>query len=461
MPDGSGQTLLTQLESFLPHERITTNSYALERLSRDQTHVLEPGIPLAAVFPISSEETSRIVQAASQHRIPIVARGEGSGLAGGANAIDGCLVMCFSRMNRIIEINARDGVAVVEPGVINADLRRKAAEQGLFYAPDPSSFEISSIGGNIATNAGGLRCAKYGVTREAVLGLQVVLADGKTLQIGRRSIKGVAGYDLTALFVGSEGTLGLITQATVRLRPAPNEAGTVLAQFKTLEAAGDAVGQILAAGLVPSVLEIMDQTTLMAVEEWRHMGIEQTVRAALVAQTDSGSSHDLAAIEEVCGDAGAVETHRSTDILESELLIEARRWAFSALERKGATLLEDVAVPRSRLVELIAAIEKIAAEAHVTIGTFGHAADGNLHPTVVWDRGDDAGRRRALGAAQAIMETTLRLGGTLTGEHGVGILKRDALEKELGPDVVRLSRSIKEVFDPDGILNPGKILAVD
>jgi glycolate oxidase len=452
--------LIRALGDLVPSDRLITNPSTLEGLSRDQTSILQPGIALAAAYPITTDEVAAIVGLCADRRVPIVPRGAGSGLAGGANASDGCLILCLERMNRIVEIDVDDLSAVVQPGVINATLAKAVGEAGLFYAPDPSSFEISSIGGNLATNAGGLRCLKYGVTRESVLELEVVLADGSVLRCGKRSLKGVAGYDLVSLFVGSEGTLGVITEARLRLRPKPQAPGTLIASFATLEAAAEAVATIGRSGAQPSVLELMDRTTVRAIEDWRHLGLDTDAAVTLIAGSD-GPDHgslDLDEIEGACRSTGASQIIRSTDRLESEGLMAARRAAFPALERMGATLLEDVAVPRFRMTDLVSAIEAIGARHDVVIGTFGHAGDGNLHPTLVWERGDAEAQRRAERAADEILRRTLALGGTLSGEHGIGQLKRDLLAQELGPVGTRVTRSIKDALDPLGILNPGKVL---
>jgi len=449
---------LAELAAALPVDRIVTQPETLEGLRRDQTHVLEPGMPLAAVFPTSPREVCAALRLASAHGIPVVPRGAGSGLAGGATAIDGCLVVSTARMDRILEIDTESLLAVVQPGVLNATLASEVAKHGLFYAPDPSSFEISSIGGNLATNAGGLRCMKYGVTREATLALEVVTADGEIAAVGRRSVKGVAGYDLVGLFVGSEGTLGIITEATLRLRPAPPPSGTLLASFATLD---DAARAVVALGRVTtSVLELADRTTIRAIEQWQHLGLDTKSAAVLIARSDTADFGrvELDAVEAVCTEAAATEILRSTDALESEGLMAARRAALPALERLGMTLLEDVAVPRAAIVELVAAIQRIATEHDIDIGTFGHVGDGNLHPTLVIPRGDAAAHARALAAAESILLATLSLGGTLTGEHGIGLLKRDLLERELDPNALRMSRAIKSALDPRGIMNPGKVL---
>jgi glycolate oxidase len=453
-----GAAFVRELTEALGPDQVVTRAETLDGLSRDQTHVLDAGRPLAAISPASTSQVAAALALATRYRIPVVPRGAGSGLAGGANALDGCLIVSTLRMDRIVEINTDDLVAVVQPGVINATLASEVAKHGLVYAPDPSSFEISSIGGNLATNAGGLRCVKYGVTRDAALGLEVVLADGRILRIGRRTVKGVAGYDLVSLFVGSEGTLGIITEATLRLRPAGAPAGTLLATFGMLADAAEAVARM--SSVSASVMELMDETTTRAVEEWQHLGLDTRAAAVLIIRSDASDfgRADLDAAEQACRASGAIEILRSSDALESEGLMGARRAAFPALERLGVTLLEDVAVPRSRIVALVEAVQRIAAERRIQIGTFGHIGDGNLHPTLIIPRGDEDARRRALEAADAIVETTLALGGTISGEHGIGLLKRDQLARELGEEVMRVSIAIKSALDPLGIMNPGKVL---
>lgn len=451
---------LAAVRQRLPAECVVTRSESLEALRHDQTPLIAAGRPIAAVFPTTTEQVAEVLGLAAEYRVPVVPRGAGSGLAGGANAVDGGVVLSLMRMDRILEIDTADLVAVVQPGVLNSTLTEAVSRRGLFYAPDPSSFEISSIGGNLATNAGGLRCLKYGVTRESTMALEVVLADGSVARVGRRSVKGVAGYDLVGLFVGSEGTLGVVTEATLRLRPAPLPSGTLLAFFDRLSAAAAAVAAITAVGAQPSVLELMDRTTIAAVEDWKHVGLDTTAAAVLIGRSDTPDfgRRELELMEEACRSAGATDLLRATDALESEGLMGARRSAYPALERLGIALLEDVAVPRARIVSLVEAVGRIAVEHEIQIGTFGHVGDGNLHPTLVIPRGDSAAQSRAQSAAEAILHTTLAFGGTLTGEHGIGLLKRDLLAEELGPVGVRLSRTIKDALDPLGILNPGKAL---
>jgi glycolate oxidase len=455
-----GAGILDELAGGMPESSILTDPDVLESYRRDQAGLVEGGMPLAVVGPRSVAEIQNILLIASRHRVPVVPRGAGSGLSGGANALDGGLVMSLTGMNRIIDIDRRNLLAVVEPGVLNVDLSKAVAEVGLWYPPDPASAEFSTIGGNIATNAGGLCCVKYGVTRDFVLGLEVVLADGTLLHTGRKSVKGVAGYDLTALFVGSEGTLGVITQATLRLRPAPPPSATLVAFFGDLTAAGTAIAEI-ASSVVPSVLELMDRATLAAIEEWKHLDLDVEAAAMVIARSDASGEQGVNEIDRMataCTAAGASFVARSTDAMEADLLMSARRLALPALERQGNVVLDDVAVPIGRIPELLRAIEGIASRHGVLVGTFGHAGDGNMHPTIVFDGSDPDAVARARSAFRDIVQAALALDGTITGEHGVGTLKRPLLAAEIGEEGVRVHSMIKHALDPQGILNPGKVL---
>ncbi|HMJ80264.1 MAG TPA: FAD-linked oxidase C-terminal domain-containing protein, partial [Candidatus Dormibacteraeota bacterium] len=340
-------------------------------------------------------------------------------------------------------------------------LGKAAAAEGLFYAPDPASYETCSIGGNLAENSGGLRCLKYGVTRDAVLGLEVVLADGSVIRTGGRTIKDVAGYDLTHLFVGSEGTLGIITEAILRLRPAPPPKLTLLAFFPTVHAAGEAVAGITAAGLVPVTLELMDRFTIRAVDTALRVGLPEDAGAMLMIESDAGgdaAADELDRAEAACGAAGATEVVRAADPTEADWLREARRKAHWSLEQAGVARMDDVGVPRDRVPDLLDAIERISLDAGLPVGVFGHAGDGNLHPTFVVDREDPTAEGRINAARARIYEAALSLGGTITGEHGTGVAKRGFLEAQVGPDAVRVMRAVKAALDPQGILNPGKVL---
>jgi glycolate oxidase len=363
-------------------------------------------------------------------------------------------------MRDVLNVDVGNGYVETQPGIFNTDLREHVAKFGLWYAPDPASKDFCSIGGNVNTNAGGLCCVKYGVTRDAVLGLEVVLADGRITRPGRRTIKGVAGYDLTGLMVGSEGTLGIVTMARLRLRPLPPQPTTAVAVFNSVGDAGRAVEAIMSV-CSPSLLELMDRTTLQAVEGWRPMGLPTDAGALLVAQSDAGGAAGEAEADlllSLCEKSGATECYRSEDPEQADMLLGARRMAIQALESMGDWLLDDIAIPRRRLAEAVERIEAIAAKHDVMIATFGHAGDGNLHPTIVTPRGDEAAAARALLAFNDILDVALALEGTVTGEHGVGLLKRDALTKELDPGAIDLHASIKNALDPRGILNPGKSL---
>ncbi|HEY8200551.1 MAG TPA: FAD-linked oxidase C-terminal domain-containing protein [Actinomycetota bacterium] len=451
---------MAELGRVLPQGALATDPDVVEGYRHDQASFVDAGTPLAVVHAGGAGEVQELLRLAARHRVPVVPRGAGSGLSGGANAVDGGVVLSLARMNRILEIDRRSLLAVVEPGVVTADLARAAAEAGLCYPPDPASAAFSTVGGNIATNAGGLCCVKYGVTRDFVLGLDVVLADGSLLRTGRRTVKGVAGYDLTSLFVGSEGTLGVVTRATLQLRPPPPPPATLVAFFPSLRSAGVAIAGIVSA-VVPSLLELMDRTTVRAVEDYKRMDLDVDAAALLLARSDAGPEQGLAEtgrMARICEEAGAAFVARSSDPAEGELLMTARRLAFPALERMGPVLLDDVAVPIGRIPELLEAIEAIAAEARVVIGTFGHAGDGNMHPTIVSDPADPASGGRARWAFEEILRAALELGGTITGEHGVGLLKRPFLEAEIGAAGAALHAAVKQALDPTNILNPGKAL---
>ncbi len=452
--------VLETCASLLHGRDVVTDSDVLPTYSRDRSTGSAVGTPFAAVFPRTTDQVAAILAVAHANRVPVVPRGAGSGLSGGSNAIDGSLVVCLERMNDVLLVNETDGYVETQPGVLNTALREHVKGHGLWYAPDPASKDFCSVGGNVNTNAGGLCCVKYGVTREAVLGLEVVLADGRVTRLGRRTIKGVAGYDLAGLVVGSEGTLGIVTMARLRLRPLPPPPTTAIAVFGDIGAAGRAVAHIMQE-LTPSMLELMDRHTIVAVEEWQPMGLDVTAEALLVAQTDTphgGAQFDADRLLEICAANGATETHRSDDPQESELLLGARRMAIPAIEAMGDWLLDDVAVPRAALAESMLRIQDIATHHDVRICTFGHAGDGNLHPTIVTPRGDHDAAARALLAFEDILDLALSFGGTVTGEHGIGNLKLRALESELDDVARNLHSRIKAAWDPEGILNPGKAL---
>jgi glycolate oxidase len=457
----AGTAFLVELRAIIPRLKLLTEEIDRESYRRDETAHYEPGLPLAVALPESTDDVATILRLASEHRVAVVPRGAGTGLSGGSAGIEGALTIAMTRMNRILEIDRDNLVAVVQPGVINAELKEAVAKHGLFYAPDPASYESCSIGGNIGTNAGGLCCVKYGVTRDAVLGLEVVLADGRVIRTGGRNVKDVAGYSLTQLFVGSQGTLGIVTEATLRLRPAPPPKRTLLAFFPTVEAAGRAVAAMTGAGIEPCTLELMDRVTIGAVDDWHNLELDRSAAALLLIESDrpgQAAIDELIRSEAECADAGASSVHRAESPMEADWLRQVRRLAFRAMERLGVARMEDVGAPRSRLPELLAAIDRVSAAHDVRCGTFGHVGDGNLHPTFVWDRGDSATEERVQAACEDLYRAAIALGGTVTGEHGIGASRRAFLEEQRGRDAVDVMRSIKAALDPLGILNPGRVV---
>jgi len=455
---GLSATVLAELVAALGEDAVVTDRDILDAHSRDRASFCTAGVPAVLVRPRNTDEVQRVMRVAHRHRVPVVPQGARTGLSGAANAVDGAILLSLARMNRILEIDTVNHLAVVEAGVINSVLSEAVAEKGLFYPPDPSSWRESTIGGNIATNAGGLCCVKYGVTRQYVRQLEVVLADGELVTLGSRTAKGVAGLDLVGLMVGSEGTLGIITKAVLALRPAPRPSLTAAAVFTSPSAAMAAVEKIMSSSIQPSLLEFLDGVTVRAVQAYRDMGLPPEAEAMLIAQSDAPDAARLVGeMAAICREAGAVEVAETDDPKEAEMLLEARRLVNPAVERLGTTLIEDVAVPRSRLVEFVEELARIAERRQVIIACPGHVGDGNLHPTIVFDRHDERARDRAMLAFDDVMAAGLAVGGTITGEHGVGLLKRSWLGTELGPRVTALQVGIKRIFDPEGILNPGKV----
>lgn len=453
--------LLTAATAAFPGLRLLTDVLDRESYRRDETAYLEAGLPGAVALPATTEDVAGLLRLASKHRVAVVPRGAGTGLSGGAAGIDGALTIALTRMNRILEIDPANLCVVTQPGVINADLKAAVAAEGLFYAPDPASYETCSIGGNLGTNAGGLCCVKYGQTRDAVLSLEVVLADGTVIRTGGRNVKDVAGYSLTHLFVGSQGTLGIITEATLRLRVAPPPRATLLAFFDSLEAAGEAVAAIMAAGIQPVTLELMDRETILAVEDLNHLGLDVTAAAMLMVESDApgaGAAEELNRAEAACVGCAGRSIVRAADARESDWLRQARRLALRALERQGTVRMEDVGVPRARVPELLRAIERITRAHGVRCATFGHAGDGNLHPNLIFDRDDPAAAERTRRVRDEIFRAALDLGGTVTAEHGIGVARREWLPIQRGEGAMAVMRSIKAALDPQGILNPGRVL---
>jgi glycolate oxidase len=440
---------------------VSTDPAALAECRLDKSGHESAAAPLAIVNAASIADVQATMRIATETGTPVVIRGAGTGLAGGAIAGRGEIVLSTLAMTRILEISEDDEIAVVEPGIINADLNTALAAKGLWFAPDPASRAISTVGGNIATNAGGLLCAKYGVTRDAVLGLKIVTADGRLMSLGHRTVKGVTGLDLVGLMIGSEGTLGVIVEATVKLRRLPTGVpSTVGAYFPTVEAAARAASVITASGLRPAIMELLDPLAMRYITEY--LGIPTRAESYLLVQADGpGAAAEttaaLAIITSLGGDATL-----TTDPAEAARLMALRRSFHPAMERRGTVLIEDVCVPRSALPAMFGAIAEITERFDVEIATVAHAGDGNLHPNFVYEGVGENGTdvpEKVWAAAHEMFLTALRLGGTLTGEHGVGLLKKRWLRDELGDDQVELQRDIKRVFDPSGILNPGKLFS--
>jgi glycolate oxidase len=452
--------VLAQLEAIVGAEHVRSGRGDVEPYARDATPAFH-AVPDAVVWPRSAEEIAAILRLATRLRLPVIPRGAGSNLCAATVALRGGVVLVLTRMNRILEVDPAELLARAEPGASTEALSKAAAARGLLYAPDPGSRTVSTIGGNVATCAGGLRGLKYGVTRNYVLGLEAVLPTGEVIRTGGRLWKDVAGYDLTRLLTGSEGTLAVLTEITVALLPMPATANTGIAYFASLADAGRAVAAVISDGIVPATLEFLDARCIGAVEEYASLGLRLDAGALLLFGDDGAADavdRNLARIGELCTAAGAIEVVVADAPARSEALLTARRATLPALSRLGSlTILEDATVPRPRLAEMVGRINEIAERHTVPIATFGHAGDGNLHPTCVVDQHDEAAIERAHRAFAEIFAAAIEMGGTITGEHGVGAAKLPFLEARLGADHVALLRRIKAAFDPAGILNPGKL----
>ena len=449
-------TDLQQLIAALGDDVVIVDVERMDKYRWDRASDPDAGVPLAVVRAGSTEDVQAAVRFAAEHGIPVVPRGAGSGLSGGASAVNGCLMISTERMTRI-DVDPITRTVVAQPGAMNAAVKAAAAEHGLWYPPDPSSYEICSIGGNAATNAGGLCCVKYGVTTDYVLGMTVVLADGTAVRLGGPRLKDVAGLSLTKLFVGSEGTLGVITEVILRVIPQQRPPATLVATFATLDDATDTVLDITRR-LRPSMLEFMDRATINAVEDMTKMGLDRNAAAMLVIQSDEPAGHATAECEliaEICEKHQATEVFMTDDPETGEQFVIARRQAIPAVERTGTLLLEDVGVPLPALGTLVDGIAEISRRNEITIAVVAHAGDGNTHPLIVFDPADEDMTARAQTAYGEVMSLAIELGGTITGEHGVGRLKRAWLGDYLGEDVLALNHRIKQALDPQGILNPG------
>ncbi|KJK41329.1 FAD-linked oxidase [Streptomyces variegatus] len=447
---------------ILPAGRVITDPARLASFAHDEAAGARYGLPAAVVQPRDTAEVAAVVAYCAERGVPVVARGAGTGLSGGANAVDGCVVVSFAAMDHILRIDPDERLAVVQPGVVNDVLRAACADKGLWYPPDPASAPWSTIGGNVATNAGGVCCVKYGVTRDYVLGLEAVTGRGEVVRLGRQTAKSSAGFELAGLLVGSEGTLGLVTEITLRLRSERAQEHTVVGYFDDLPGAGRAVARVVASGVVPSALELVDRYCLRAVDEWKNMGLTDGGNVLLLARCDAPGAAGVEEADTVlaCFEAaGAAWSARSGDPAEADALFAARRLVYPALERLGMVLSEDICVPRTLVPEMLARLERTAERHGVHIAGLAHAGDGNLHPMLVVPRGDDQELVRGREVFEEVVDQAIALGGTVTGEHGVGLLKMRGLTRELSPAVLDLHRGIKQVWDPAGILNPGKVFA--
>jgi len=452
--------VIPALQSLLGADRVLTAPEDLIPYSFDGTAALRQ-LPRAVVFPRTAPEVAAILQLAARAKVPVVTRGSGTGLSGGSVPLPGALVMCLVKFDRILELDARNLTLLAEAGVVTQAIFDAADAAGLFYPPDPGSMKISTIGGNVAENSGGLRGLKYGVTRDYVLGLEVVLADGRICWLGSKCVKDVAGYNLRDLFIGSEGTLGVITRVLLKLLPRPAARQTLLATYASMEAAAETVSAIIAAKIVPCTLEFLDRKTIQCVEDYAHVGLPVDAEALLLIETDghpASAAEEADAVERLCNQHGAGHVQRARDAAEAARLATARRSAFASLARlRPTTILEDVTVPRSELAKMIRFVQQTAARHRLEVATFGHFGDGNLHPTFLTDERNAEEMHRVEAALKEIFARALELGGTITGEHGVGLAKKPFLRRQLGDASYGLLRQIKRTLDPDNLLNPGKI----
>ena len=420
--------------------------------------------PGCVVFARDTADIQAVLRLAQRTQTPVVTRGSGTGLSGGSLPVPGCIVLCTVRMNRILEVDPANLTLLTEPGATTLQIAEAAAAVGLFYPPDPGSMKISTIGGNVAENSGGLRGLKYGITRNYVMGLEVVLPDGEILFTGNKCVKDVAGYSLKDLFIGSEGTLGVITRILLRLIPQPAAKQTLVATFDAMDAAAQTVSDIIAAKIIPCTLEFLDRTTLRCVEDYAKIGLPDC-EALLLMETDGHPAQvadEAARMEEIAKTNGCLAIRRAADEAEANALAGARRSAFSALARVApTTILEDATVPRSELARMIRFVDQVAKKHRLRIGTFGHMGDGNLHPTFLTDERNTEEMHRVHLAFREIFDEAIRLGGTITGEHGVGVAKKEFLPKFLGDASMRVMRGLRRELDPQGILNPGKMFDVE
>ena len=452
--------VLPRLRSIVGAENVLTAKEDLIPYSFDGTAALQQ-MPGCVVFARNKDQVRNVLLLANETKTPVITRGSGTGLSGGSLPAQGCIVLCTVKMSEILEVDHANLTMLVEPGVTTLQIADAATAVGLFYPPDPGSMKISTIGGNVAENSGGLRGLKYGITRNYVMGLEVVLPDGEVLWTGNKCVKDVAGYSLRDLFVGSEGTLGVITKVLLRLIPKPAAKKTMVATFNAMDQAAQCVSDIIAAQIIPCTLEFLDRTTIHCVEDFARVGLPLDCEALLLMETDGHPAvvnEEAARMEEIARKNGALEVRVAKDDAEATKLATARRSAFSALARVSpTTILEDATVPRSELAKMIRFVEAVAKKHKLRIGTFGHMGDGNLHPTFLTDERNKAEMHRIHEAFEEIFEEAIRLGGTITGEHGIGLAKKDFLPKFAGNAQMRVMRELRRALDPNGILNPGKM----
>ena len=457
------KTTLSKLRTVVGSTNLLDSTEDRISYSYDGTPLLKQ-LPDAIVVPRSVDHISQILKIANEERFAVVPRGSGSGLSGGSIPVENCIVLLTNHWDRILEIDQKNLTVWVEPGVITANVHSAVEALGLFYPPDPGSAAICTIGGNVAENAGGLRGLKYGVTKNYVLGMEVVLPSGEVILTGGKSVKDVAGYSLKDFLIGSEGTLGIITRVLLRLIPKPKATKTMLAFYSKLSDSAETVSDIIASKITPAALEFLDNVTIRSVEEYAHLGLPTTIESLLMIEVDGRLAEveeDAAKIVEICKRHGALEIKIAGDELEAVRLRAARKTAFSALARvRPTTILEDATVPRSEVAPMLERITQIAGSFNLTFGNFGHAGDGNLHPTCLTDERDKDEIHRAEQAFGQIFDEAVRFGGTITGEHGVGLAKLKFLEKAVGEPAIDMMRKIKEAVDPNGVLNPGKIFSL-
>jgi len=456
----AGSDFITWLSAIFPPDRILTEKEDLVPYAFDGTAVILQ-MPEVVVFAMTAEEVSQVLKLAVEKNFPVVTRGSGTGLSGGSVPVPGCLVLCLSRMNRILEVDAKNLTLTAEAGATTLSIAEAAEKLGLFYPPDPGSMKISTIGGNVAENSGGLRGLKYGVTRDYVMGLEIVLPSGEILFTGNKCVKDVAGYSLRDIFIGSEGTLGVITKVLLKLIPKPITRKTLLATFTRMEDAAEAVSGIIEAKIIPCTLEFLDQVTINCVEDYVKIGLPRDAAAILLIETDG---HPGSVEDEAVRMAEIVRQYRASSVVvaqtdaEAAQLASARRTAFSALARLAPTvILEDATVPRSELAKMVARIREISDKYNLKVGTFGHMGDGNLHPTFLTNERNEEEMHRVELAMKEIFDAALELGGTITGEHGVGLAKKGFLRQAVSDLNLEVMRTVRRSFDPKGILNPGKI----